>query len=1133
MKKVHLIALIFYVLLSYSLNSSELYKIQYDNYIEFDTKDITLYEERLYIINHLYNNPAFDLAVAEENGVFYISLSDNDSHHNLEASFNSFYENIIEDLKSISKEELGELFYEYKNNIPSELYHHVIVDLYDRDGENNYCSTALPFCTDNGLYMFPAGIDAGTGEGGPDYDCLSSTPNPAWYYMRIDNPGDIFIHMYSDPERDIDFCCWGPFDDPIEPCPNGLTQNKVVSCSYSTSYSETCVIPSSAQTGEYYILVITNYSNHPCNISFEKTSGNGTTDCSIMPPLINSNTPLCVGETLQLEAQDVSGASYHWTGPNGWTSSLRNPTRPNVTMDMSGTYSCDITVENQQSEPVTTEVDIFARATADFTNTTVCEGTPTQFTCTSSSVPSNNITSREWNFGDGSTGTGSNPSHTYLESGTYTVSLTVRTGGDCEDTKTRTVTVYNVPETDAGPDQTIDYGTSTTLNGTAGIGSYTYRWEPADMVVNPNEATTQTVQLTSSVLFTLTATSTQGDCTESDQVNVNVNGAALSASITTDNAVICDTESSQLNANAAGGTFSYTYSWSPTTGLDNPNISNPVFTPSAIDNPTQTYTYTCTINDGQTTVEPEISITVNKSYLNETIEDEVCQGYNNGSYQEYNFNINTMEYGTFSETKELKTISGCDSIVTLTLNIRPTYNDDFGPVDIYDEVCYSEETYNNYGFSINIHDIIIPEGSSYVIYEDTHQDVSQYGCDSITNLSLVVNKTYSEEYMSVIYDTIETCDESIIWGGTTLSETGDYEYLFSAVNTSCDSLVKLHYVRNDEVHENIKDTVCNSSDIQNSYQLYEWTFDYPGYYKGSRERFDENGCKMTVNYDLLLLNYFYVSDISDNSSEIVYYTGTGFDFYDYGIDAVTGGGTDEVFDGFTPVPETYEWSIEMINGESKWSCNNEGDNNTTVNISGHGAAYLYCDVTSLCDTIRRWILLYTPGYKPCEDADELSVNNIRSQSAELSWLSPADSCMLCYGTDENCTNTIITSQKRITIDNLETNTTYYWKVRSLCEESTIFIDGPQFITTSGVDVEENIFDDIALYPNPAQNTVNIKGENIRTIEIFNTMGYKTYINNDVHENHTTISTDYFNKGLYFVRIVLKDGKSGIKKLIIE
>ncbi|MCB0806000.1 MAG: T9SS type A sorting domain-containing protein [Bacteroidales bacterium] len=69
---------------------------------------------------------------------------------------------------------------------------------------------------------------------------------------------------------------------------------------------------------------------------------------------------------------------------------------------------------------------------------------------------------------------------------------------------------------------------------------------------------------------------------------------------------ICIGESTQLNAFAVGGTGEFTYSWNPVSGLSDPNIANPVATPSV------TTTYTVTADDGENTVTDEIEITVNE-----------------------------------------------------------------------------------------------------------------------------------------------------------------------------------------------------------------------------------------------------------------------------------------------------------------------------------------------------------------------------------------------------------------------------------------------------------------------------------------------------------------------------------------
>jgi uncharacterized protein (TIGR02145 family) len=150
--------------------------------------------------------------------------------------------------------------------------------------QNDSCQTSLPFCGSDS-YTFPAGVNSGTAQSGPNYNCLSTQPNPAWYYMQVGDPGDIIIYMYSTPERDIDFCCWGPFTTPTGACDGGLTGDKVVDCSYSGSATETCTI-NDAQTGEFYILLITNFSNQECDITFQQTNygqpGAGTTNCNIV-----------------------------------------------------------------------------------------------------------------------------------------------------------------------------------------------------------------------------------------------------------------------------------------------------------------------------------------------------------------------------------------------------------------------------------------------------------------------------------------------------------------------------------------------------------------------------------------------------------------------------------------------------------------------------------------------------------------------------------------------------------------------------------------------------------------------------------------------------------------------------------
>ena len=51
------------------------------------------------------------------------------------------------------------------------------------------CSTADPFCTDF-VYTFPNSTNT-IAEIGPEYDCLLDQPNPSWYFLQIEDAGDI------------------------------------------------------------------------------------------------------------------------------------------------------------------------------------------------------------------------------------------------------------------------------------------------------------------------------------------------------------------------------------------------------------------------------------------------------------------------------------------------------------------------------------------------------------------------------------------------------------------------------------------------------------------------------------------------------------------------------------------------------------------------------------------------------------------------------------------------------------------------------------------------------------------------------------------------------------------------------
>ena len=803
--------------------------------IRFDITDIARFDERVFFIYNLMTDGRFDVINDEQDGIFIVSASDAFEGISLSETFAEFKEQNAINFNKMDKEQAAEVAAEYKGELPNQFTSSLMMDYYIRSRQNNTCANADPFCTDNGMYEFPAGVNAGSGESGPDYDCLYSTPNPAWYYMRIANPGSITINMHSTPSVDIDFCCWGPYATITNPSPcSSLTSNKVVSCSYSTSANENCIIPSSAQTGDYFILIITNYSNTTCNISFSKTAGTGTTDCGILPPLVENDGPYCVGETIHLSANGQAGASYSWSGPDGWTSNQQNPTRTNCTMAMAGTYTCTITVGSQTNSATTTVV-IHPQPTANFNATTVCLGDPTQFTNTSTTNPSGQTMSYQWNFGDGQTSTQQNPTHTYANAGTFTVTLTVTCNGHCTNTKTQTVTVYAQPAANAGPDQTVGYGGIAQLNGSGGAGTFNYHWEPANMVTNPNAQNTQTVALFQDQTYTLTVTSPQGGCSSQDQVTIHMNGSAMT--VTAGPAIsICQGGSGQIYVNAGGGTGNFTYSWTPTTGLSNPNIYNPIASPS------QTTTYTCHVTDGQTTQNVTVTVTVNEvieehesmticpddvyhwhgqdynepnTYQIDTVTSQGCAKTiylhldHYPTYDEtpinvaichgetYSFGGNTFNASIFNYPDTLQTIHGCDSIVRLNLTVYP----DNGVTSIPVTYCPEQCPYHFYGVDY---------------YEDadvTVLDTDIHGCDSAVRLIFSVRDYYKPDTLKVFtcslpYEwRIENPDGSLI---TTKTITEQGFYCDTLATNACEGIfqLQLNYQEIPEP-EHIWDTVCN------------------------------------------------------------------------------------------------------------------------------------------------------------------------------------------------------------------------------------------------------------------------------------------------------------------------------------
>ena len=178
------------------------------------------------------------------------------------------------------------------------------------------CDGAEPFCAGDSSLTFPNTSDAPDAEPGPNYGCLRSQPNPTWYFLRIDESGSLSFRVKQNTSEDftgtgldVDFIAYGPFSN-LDICEGAtLNASTIVDCSYETDVEEDFDIPN-AQAGEFYVLLITNFSNQPGFIQLEQTNtgaGAGTTDCSIV-----NTTNHCVGDVVSVDATTPGAVRYEW-----------------------------------------------------------------------------------------------------------------------------------------------------------------------------------------------------------------------------------------------------------------------------------------------------------------------------------------------------------------------------------------------------------------------------------------------------------------------------------------------------------------------------------------------------------------------------------------------------------------------------------------------------------------------------------------------------------------------------------------------------------------------------------------------------------------------------------------------------
>lgn len=269
-------------------------------------------------------------------------------------------------------------------------------------------------------------------------------------------------------------------------------------------------------------------------------------------PIITSNSPICLGETLNLEGPSIAGATYNWSGPS-FSSAFEDPTINNVANANSGNYNLTVTVNGCTSNASTLNVAI--------------NPTPSQPTITASG-------SLSICNGQNVILTSSAASSYLWSNGATTQSINVSAGGSF------TVQVFNVegcssvlsiptvvtvsanpaqPTITASGPTTFCNGNSVTL--TSSVGN-SYLWS--------NGATTQSITTSLAGTYFVTVSNSQGcNSIASNPVTVVVNPGPGIPTITGGPLNFCQGGNVTLSAPAG-----FSYLWSNGNTTQNITVSN-------------------------------------------------------------------------------------------------------------------------------------------------------------------------------------------------------------------------------------------------------------------------------------------------------------------------------------------------------------------------------------------------------------------------------------------------------------------------------------------------------------------------------------------------------------------------------
>ncbi|MFV0513561.1 MAG: PKD domain-containing protein [Jhaorihella sp.] len=208
------------------------------------------------------------------------------------------------------------------------------------------------------------------------------------------------------------------------------------------------------------------------------------------------NRDVCSGEPILFDASDSVDPDggllqYAWDFGDGTVSDLVNP---NKTYERPGIYPVTLTVRNETGTEYGTDLDRIAALVREGPiadageDRTVCSNQKVRFDGSGSTDADGAVNAFNWTYGDGGTGNGETPSHTFIRPGNYAVTLTI-TGdaqGACSplDSDVANITVIAAPELSIeGPRRTAagrEAAYAARLGELAGASPGSFAWDFGD-----------------------------------------------------------------------------------------------------------------------------------------------------------------------------------------------------------------------------------------------------------------------------------------------------------------------------------------------------------------------------------------------------------------------------------------------------------------------------------------------------------------------------------------------------------------------------------------------------------------------------------------------------------------------------